>query len=301
MFSQFQKNIHRQLKQNKRNLFVVVHQSEVAYREFLGYNRIKLNPGVNLKIPVLHNVYRLSLKETLLVVKNQNAYTKDNVPVTVSGTVFYKITNPEKTCFSIENPHKSIENVCESCFRAVIGRFEYDEIIPNRLLINSEMMKIIDNTTNNWGIDVLRFEINEFTPQNKQIAHSLEKQMQAERMRRENELQTQSDIRTAEGAKQIEILKSEGLFISEKNKADAAKYALIANATALNEQLSCLTVNFNGDFDKASAFLLETNRLSHMSNIASANNKVVYFMDSKGTFPSQNILLDMCEQSKNNK
>jgi regulator of protease activity HflC (stomatin/prohibitin superfamily) len=298
MFSQLQKKIHRQLKQNKRNFFVIVHQSEVAYREFLGFNRVKLNPGLNIKLPYLHSLYRLSLKETMILVKNQNAYTKDNVPVTVSGTVFYKITNPEKTCFSIENPRESIENVCESCFRAVIGRFEYDEIIPNRMLINSEMMKIIDKTTNNWGIDILRFEINEFNPQNKEIARSLEKQMQAERLRRENDLQTQADIRTAEGAKQIEILKSEGLFISEKNKADAAKYALVTNASALKEQLTYLTTNFDGNYDKASSFLLETNRLSHMSNIASANNKVVYFMDSKGTFPSQNLLVDMLEQSK---
>ena len=117
---------------NKRRFITVVNQAEVAYREFLGQNRIRLEPGLRLDLPILHSTKKISLKEQLIELDDQNAYTKDNVPVTVSGTVFFKVFDPEKVCFSIDKPGNAVKSVGESCFRAVIGRFDYDEIIADR-------------------------------------------------------------------------------------------------------------------------------------------------------------------------
>lgn len=276
----------------KRTFFTVINQAEVAYRELLGSNRIKLNPGLRLNLPVIHNLYRVSLKEQLVQLEDQAAYTKDNVPVTVSGTVFFKVIDPEKVIFSIQNPTQAIKSVGESSFRAVIGRFEYDEIIANRNTINQEMIGILGNTTNDWGVNTTRLEIQNFGPQNAEVAKQLEKQMQAERTRRENELQTQADIRTAEGAKQIAILNSEGLLISAKNKAEAMRYEMNATSSALVEQIDQLTKNM-GSAEKAANYLLEMKRLEHLQQIASSENNQIYWMDPKGIYPTAQVIGDL--------
>lgn len=282
-------------KTNKRTFFSVINQAEVAYREFLGQNRIKLEPGLRINLPILHNLYRVSLKEDIVQLNDQDAYTKDNVPVSVSGTVFFKVIDPEKVCFSVKNPALAVQSVGESSFRAVIGRFEYDEIISNRNSINKEMLEILGQTTLNWGINTIRLEIQNFGPQNKEVAKQLEKQMQAERSRRENELQTQTDIRTAEGAKQIAILNSEGSLISAKNKSEALKYELTATSDALSAQLKGLSEQFNGDTNKASQYLLEMKRLEHLKQLAGTSNKV-YFMSSDGIFPTAKVVTDFLKE-----
>lgn len=281
----------------KRSFITVINQAEVAYREFLGKNRVKLNPGLRVNLPIFHNVYRVSLKEHFVNLDNQAAYTKDNVPVTVSGTVFYKVIDAEKVCFNIGNPIMAVKNVGESSFRAVVGKFDYDEIIANRNDINNEMLNILGKTTVDWGINTTRLEIQNFGPQNQEVARQLEKQMQAERSRRENELQTQADIRSAEGAKQIAILNSEGLLIAAKNKSDALKYELSATSSGLAEQIESLSKMFNGNTEKASAYLLEMKRLDHLEKLAGTNNKV-YFMNDNGIFPKTQVICDMMNEKK---
>jgi regulator of protease activity HflC (stomatin/prohibitin superfamily) len=277
---------------NKRNFITVVNQAEVAYREFLGQDRIRLEPGLRLNIPIIHQLYKVSLKEHIANLDNQNAYTKDNVPVVVSGTVFYKVVDVEKAVFSVNSAYQAIKSVGESGFRAVIGRFDYDEIISNRNAINTEMMKILGDTTLTWGINTTRLEIQNFGPQNSEVAKQLEKQMQAERSRRENELQTQAGIRTAEGAKQIAVLNSEGLLISAKNKAEAHKYELTTTSSGLSEQIKSLAEQFNGNTLIASKYLLEIKRLEHLQEMAKTDNKV-YFVNPEGIFPSTQVFSDI--------
>jgi regulator of protease activity HflC (stomatin/prohibitin superfamily) len=277
---------------NKRNFITVVNQAEVAYREFLGQDRIKLEPGLRLNIPIVHQLYKISLKEHIANLDNQNAYTKDNVPVVVSGTIFYKVVDVEKAVFSVNSAYQAIKSVGESGFRAVIGRFDYDEIISNRNAINTEMMKILGDTTLTWGINTTRLEIQNFGPQNSEVAKQLEKQMQAERSRRENELQTQAGIRTAEGAKQIAVLNSEGLLISAKNKAEAHKYELTTTSSGLSEQIKSLAEQFNGNTLIASKYLLEIKRLEHLQEMAKTDNKV-YFVNPEGIFPSTQVFSDI--------
>lgn len=279
----------------KRTFITVINQAEVAYREFLGKNRVKLNPGLRLNLPIFHQLNRVSLKEHFVNLDNQAAYTKDNVPVTVSGTVFYKVIDAEKVCFSIGHPVHAVKSVGESSFRSIIGKFDYDEIIADRNNINNEMLKVLGKTTTDWGINTTRLEIQNFGPQNSEVARQLEKQMQAERSRRENELQTQADIRSAEGAKQISILNSEGLLIAAKNKSDALKYELSATSSGLADQIESLAQKFNGDTEKASHYLLEMKRLDHLEKLAGTNNKV-YFMQDSGMFPKAKIISDMINE-----
>jgi regulator of protease activity HflC (stomatin/prohibitin superfamily) len=280
---------------SRRSFITVINQAEVAYREFLGQNRVKLEPGLRINLPILHNLYRVSLKEDLVPLNDQDAYTKDNVPVTVSGTVFFKVIDPEKVCFSVQNPVDAVQSVGESSFRAVIGRFDYDEIIANRNEINCEMLKILGKTTLDWGINTTRLEIQNFGPQNKEVAKQLEKQMQAERSRRENELQTQADIRSAEGAKQIAILNSEGSLIAAKNKAEALKYELGATSDGLSDQINSLSQKFGGDTNKAAQYLLEMKRLEHLQQLAATNNKV-YFIPADNMFPSVKVVSDLFKE-----
>lgn len=280
---------------NRRHFFTIINQSEVAYREFLGQNRIKLEPGLRIDMPFFHKVIKVSLKEMFVPLRDQDAYTKDNVPVKVSGTVFFKIIDPEKVCFSIQNPVGSVQSVGESSFRAVIGRFDYDEIISNRNKISIEMLNILGETTHDWGINTTRLEIQNFGPQNSDVARQLEKQMQAERSRRENELQTQADIRSAEGAKQILILNSEGSLIAARNKSESLKYELTATSDALSSQIKQLAEQFKGDTAKAAAYLIEMKRLEHLQQLASTPNKV-YFMSPDGIFPSAKIGSDLLKE-----
>lgn len=281
---------------NKRNFITVINQAEVAYRERFGQNRVRLEPGLRLNIPIVHQLYKVSLKELITPLDNQNAYTKDNVPVIVSGTVFFKVVDVEKAVFSVHNVNQAIKSVGESSFRAVIGRFDYDEIIANRNAINTEMLQILGNTTMDWGINTTRLEIQNFGPQNSEVAKQLEKQMQAERSRRENELQTQADIRSAEGAKQISILNSEGSLIAAKNKAEALKYELSATSDGLSDQINSLSNKFGGDTNKAAQYLLEMKRLEHLQQLAGTQNKV-YFIPSDGLFPSVKVLSDLFKES----
>ena len=287
--------IPKMISLNKRQFFTVVNQAEVAYRERFGQNRIRLEPGLHLNIPIVHQLYKVSLKELITRLDNQNAYTKDNVPVIVSGTVFFKVIDVEKALFSVNNVNQAIKSVGESSFRAVIGRFDYDEIISNRNAINIEMLKILGNTTLDWGINTTRLEIQDFGPQNSEVAKQLEKQMQAERSRRENELQTQADIRTAEGAKAIAVLNSEGQLIAAKNKAEALKYELSATSDGLSDQIQSLSSKFNSDTAKAAQFLLEMKRLEHLQQMATTQNKV-YFMPSDGLFPSAKVFTDLIKE-----
>lgn len=276
----------------KRNFFTVIHQAEVAFREILGKNRTRIEPGLRFNIPFIHTLYRIQLKEDFVNLSEQSAYTKDNVPVVVSGTVFYKPVDPEKVCFSISNPKKAIQSVGESGFRAVIGRFDYDEIISKRNEINHEMLTILGKTTNDWGMATTRLEIQNFGPQNKGVASQLEKQMQAERSRRENELETLAKIRSAEGAKQVAILNSEGELIAAKNKAEAIKYELSATSNGMSEQIQSIAECFDGDFEKAAQYLLEMKRLEHLKELTKTNNNV-YFIPPDSLYAQNKTMIDL--------
>lgn len=278
-----------------RSFVTVIQQAEVAYREFLGKKRIRLEPGLRWNLPIVHSLTRVSLREDFVPLDDLHSYTKDNGPVVVSGTVFFKIEDAEKVCFSVSNYRQALQNVAESSCRAVVGRFAYDDIISDRNSINTEMLNVLGMTSSDWGLKTTRLEIQKFEPQNHHVAMQLEKQMQAERSRRENELQTQSHIRTAEGDQRITILKSEGELIAARNRSEAIKVELQCISTGLGDQIESLAAKFGGDTSKAAQFLLETKRLEHLKSIAGSSGNKVYFVSPDNMFPTAKITSDLFE------
>ncbi len=273
----------------KRSFVTVVHQAEFAYREFLGYNRVKLEPGLRLNLPLLHSIRRINMREAMISIPELSVYTKDNVPVKIAGCLFFKPLNAEKLCYEVDNYKSAISVVGQSSFRAVIGRFEFDEIIADRNRINGELIHVLENSTEKWGITCTRCEIQHFGPQNTNVAQQLEKQMDAERRRRENELDTQAHIRTAEGEKQKAILVSQGELEAAKNRATAMKYEMDLQAQAIADQVRILSKEI-GNPSTASDVLLEMKRLEHLKSIANGQNRV-YFIDPQKAFPASVVPL----------
>lgn len=276
----------------KRNFITVINQAEVAYREFLGSNRVRLEPGLRLNIPVLHQMKRIDMRETMHSIPQLAAYTKDNVPVSVTGSLFYKPVDAEKASYEVTNYYKAVAAVGESSFRAVVGRFEFDHIIAQRNELNSELVKVIGSSLDKWGIMCSRCEVQHVGPQNKEVAHQLEKQMEAERRRRENELDTQARIRTAEGVKSQKILESEGAMASMNNESNSMKYKMDMEAKALADQIEIIAKVTNSSPEAAANILLEMKRLEHMKKIAEGNNRV-YFVDPKGSYPNAVAATDL--------
>jgi regulator of protease activity HflC (stomatin/prohibitin superfamily) len=279
---------------HKRNLFTVVNQGEFCYRELLGSNRVLLKPGLRINIPVFHKIHRVDMRENGSNIENINAFTKDNVPVVLSGTLFYKVFDPELACFGVSNYQNSVMAVGESAARSIIGRFEYDHIIRERNEINKELINVIGDSIENWGINCTRFEIQEFNPQNHDIQKQLEKQLEEERKRRANELENLGKINTAETHKKEIVLKSEGELISIKNKADAEKYAIEMKTQALLDQINNLRLS---GIDPES-FILEYKKIEEFGKISTSNNKEVFFIERDSIVPKIKIVADQFKNIK---
>ena len=277
----------------KRNLFTVVNQGEFCYREFLGSNRVLLEPGLRINVPYLHKIHRVDMRENGITIRNIYAFTKDNVPVILSGTLFYKVFDSELACFGVNGYKNSVLAVGESATRSIVGRFEYDHIIRERNDINKELINNIGDSIANWGINCTRFEIQEFNPQNHDIQKQLEKQLEEERKRRANELENLARINTAETLKKEIVLKSEAELISVKNKADADKYSVEMKTQAMLDQIK--TLKSSGI--NAEDFILEYKKIEEFGKISSSKNKEVFFVNPSSIVPTTKII---GEQFKNN-
>jgi len=285
----------------RRNFFEVVQHGEEAYRLFFGQNPKKLGPGLRLNLPLLHDFRRVDLREGTISVSSLDAFTKDNVPVTLSGSLFYKVNNAYAACFNVQDYKGAVRHLGTSVARSVIGNFDYEEINSDRNRINELLRKMIDSQIDNWGILCTRFEIQEFAPQNENVKRLLELQMEAERKRRENDLNTAASIRTAEGSKASEILKSEGLLAAARNaaeasftervrQADAIKYSIEAEATAKALEIETIAKVMGGDVSAATKFLLEAKRIEQLKAIAEGHNNSSYFYPNSNSESTSSIV-----------
>jgi len=270
----------------RRNFITIVNQAEVAYRQFLGMNRVRLEPGIRICLPLIHQIDRVDMRERCIQIEKMKGFTSDNVPVSVSGALFFRVTDAEKACFSVSDYSLSVRNVGESASRSVVGKFAYDRIISQRNEINAELVKTVDTSIDQWGVVCTRFEITDFGPQNKEVAFHLEKQMEAERRRRENELNTLSNIRTAEGKRDAAKLEADAEFYQVKLEADSKAYAIDQNAKALARQIE--TINrATSNSTRTLEFILEMERQKNLNAIASNNKSAVYFVDPRNMYPMQ--------------
>ena len=203
----------------------IVPQAQAYVIERLGAYQSTWNVGFNLKIPFIDKVARkVNLKEQVADFPPQPVITKDNVTMRIDTVVFYQITDPKLFTYGVENPMMAIENLTATTLRNIIGDLELDQTLTSRETINTKMRAALDIATDPWGIKVNRVELKNIIPP-AEIQNAMEKQMKAERERRESILQ-------AEGEKASKILVAEGEKQSAILKADAAKQARIMAAEA---------------------------------------------------------------------
>ena len=208
----------------------VVQQSRASVIERLGAFQAVWSVGLHVKIPFIDRVAKtVSLKEQVVDFAPQPVITKDNVTMQIDTVVYYQITDPKLYTYGVENPMSAIENLTATTLRNIIGELELDQSLTSRDHINTKMRAILDEATDPWGIKVNRVELKNIIPP-REIQDAMEKQMKAERERREAILQ-------AEGQKQSQILVAEGEKQSVILRADADKQAKIMAAEAEAEAI----------------------------------------------------------------
>jgi regulator of protease activity HflC (stomatin/prohibitin superfamily) len=207
-----------------RNI-VVVPQAKAYVVERLGCYHTTWEAGLHVKFPFIDRIARkCSLKEQIFDTPESRAITKDNVSLTLDAVIYFYVTNPERYTYGVEHPLDAINNLTATTMRNLIGSLELDQCLTSRDTINQQMCEVLDLATDPWGIKVTRVELKNLTPPH-EIQDAMEKQVKAERERREAILQ-------AEGTKQSQILVAEGEKASVILRADAEKYSRIAAAEA---------------------------------------------------------------------
>ena len=212
----------------------IVQQSRAFVIERLGAFHSVWGVGLHFMIPFIDTVRKnVSLKEQVADFPPQPVITKDNVTVEIDSVLYFQITDPKLFTYGVENPLNAIENLTATTLRNIIGELELDQSLTSRDVINSKMRSILDEATDPWGIKVNRVELKNIVPP-RDIQNAMEKQMRAERERREAILQ-------AEGQKQSQILVAEGEKESRILRADAERQAKIMQAEA--EATAVLKIN----------------------------------------------------------
>ena len=208
----------------------IVPQAKALVIERLGAYQATWSVGLHFKLPIIERVARrVDLKEQVVDFAPQPVITKDNVTMRIDTVVFYQITDPKMFCYGVANPIMAIENLTATTLRNIIGDLELDQTLTSRETINTKMRASLDVATDPWGIKVNRVELKNIIPP-AAIQDAMEKQMKAERERREA-------ILIAEGQKKSTILVAEGKKQSAILDAEAEKQAAILRAEAQKERM----------------------------------------------------------------
>ena len=208
----------------------VVPQAQNYIVERLGAYQATWDTGLHLKLPFLDKVARrVNMKEQVADFPPQPVITKDNVTMRIDTVVFYQITDPKLFTYGVENPMMAIENLTATTLRNIIGDLELDQTLTSRETINTQMRSALDIATDPWGIKVNRVELKNIIPP-AEIQNAMEKQMKAERERREA-------VTRAEGEKKASILQAEGEKESAILRAQAEKESAILRAEAQKEKM----------------------------------------------------------------
>ncbi|MCL2190580.1 MAG: SPFH/Band 7/PHB domain protein [Treponema sp.] len=206
----------------------IVAQSNAFVIERLGAYSSTWGTGIHVKIPFIDRIAgRVSLKEQVADFDPQPVITKDNVKMMIDTVIYLQVTDPKLYTYGVINPMGAIDNLTNTTLRNIIGELELDDTLTSRDMINARMRTVLDEATDPWGIKVNRVEVRNIMPP-ESIQQAMEKQMRAERERRES-------ILKAEGEKQSAILVAEGQKASTILKAEADKAAMILDAEAAKE------------------------------------------------------------------
>ena len=223
---------------------VIVPQARAYVIERLGTYRDTWNTGLHFKVPLFERIARkVTLKEQVVDFPPQPVITKDNVTMQIDTVVYFQITDPKMFTYGIESPMAAIENLTATTLRNIIGDLELDQTLTSRDIINTKMRAILDEATDAWGIKVNRVELTNIIPP-AAIQESMEKQMKAERERREAILvaegKKQSAILVAEGEKEAAVLAAEATRLSKIKEAQGEAEALLAVQKALADSIALL-------------------------------------------------------------
>lgn len=201
----------------------IVPQAKAYVIERLGAYHETWEVGLHFKVPLIDKISRkVSLKEKVIDFPPQPVITKDNVTMEIDTVIYFQITDPKLYCYGVENPMNAIENLTATTLRNIIGELELDESLTSREHINSKIRIVLDDATDPWGIKINRVEVKNITPP-EDIQNAMEKQMRAERERREA-------ILRAEGEKRSAVLIAEGQKEAVILEAEASKQAAIRGA-----------------------------------------------------------------------
>ena len=222
----------------------IVQQSRAYVVERLGAYSATWGVGLHFKIPFFERVVKkVSLKEQVADFDPQPVITKDNVTMQIDTVIYFQITDPKLYTYGVEHPMNAIENLTATTLRNIIGEMELDQSLTSRDVINAKMRSILDEATDPWGIKVNRVELKNILPP-REIQNAMEKQMKAERERRESILQAegekQSTILRADAEKQAAILKAEAERQAAILKAEGEAQAILNVQQALADSIKML-------------------------------------------------------------
>ena len=202
----------------------VVSQYEKGLVLRLGRYRATVDSGLTFLVPVIEDMVKVDMRERVINVEPQKVITKDNVSVTVDAVIYYRISDPVKATFEVQNFAYAATTLAQTNLRNLIGDKSLDETLTARDTINANLRLVLDEATNTWGVKVTRVEVQKIDPPT-DITEAMSRQMKAERDKRANILE-------AEGLKQSQILQAEGVRQSEILRAEGDAQAKILRATA---------------------------------------------------------------------
>lgn len=219
----------------------IVPQASAYVVERLGAYQATWSVGVHFKIPLIDKVARkISLKEQVVDFPPQPVITKDNVTMQIDTVIFFQITDPKAYAYGVERPLSAIDYLTATTLRNIIGDLELDETLTSREIINTRVRVVLDDATDSWGIKINRVEVKNIIPP-REIQEAMEKQMKAEREKRESILRAEGEKRAAilvsEGKRESAILEAEGEKQSAILRAEATKEASIREAEGQAEAI----------------------------------------------------------------
>ena len=255
----------------------IIKQAELGIVEKLGkYNR-KIDPGLRFILPIVERVaFRIDMRTQVMESPSQSVITKDNVGVEINTVTWFRVVDPTKSVYEIENLQHSVLNIIATTLRDVIGKLELDESYSSRDSVNAQLNVALEEATYNWGIKVERVEVKDINPPH-EIKDAMEKQMKAERERRESVLR-------AQGQKESQILEAEGLKAAAILKASADKESQVLYASGEAEAIRLIAeaeknriIEVYGAYNevKISKESLELQTILSLREIAKSPNKMI--------------------------
>lgn len=258
----------------------IVPQQNAWIVERLGRYISTLEPGLNFLIPFIDKVaYRHSLKENAIDIPSQSAITRDNVTLTIDGVLYLKITDPKQASYGVGDAQYAISQLAQTTMRSELGKITLDKTFLERENLNVNIVQSINEASQVWGIQCLRYEIKDITPP-ANVRQAMELQVAAERQKRAEVLSSegkrQSQINIAEGQKQEVVLTSEAAKVDQINRAEGEAIAIlaVAKATAEGIELVSVAIQKSGG-EKAVALRLGEQYIEAFSKLAQEGTTIL--------------------------